>query len=132
MSIEYVNPPSLARPRGFSHATVGTGRTVFLAGQTALDPDGRIVGRSVVDQFEVALSNLLTSLRAAGGEPGHLASMTIYVVDMEDYQRHSREIGGVWKRLVGRNYPALAGIEVSRLWDSAAQVEVQGFAVLPD
>jgi enamine deaminase RidA (YjgF/YER057c/UK114 family) len=132
VSIEYVNPPSLARPRGFSHATVATGRTVFLAGQTALDPDGRIVGRSVVDQFEVALSNLLTSLRAAGGEPGHLASMTIYVVDMEDYQRHSREIGDVWKRLVGRNYPALAGIEVSRLWDTAALVEVQGFAVLPE
>jgi len=131
VSIEYVNPPSLARPRGFSHATVATGRTVFLAGQTALDPDGRIVGRSVVDQFEVALSNLLTSLRAAGGEPGQLASMTIYVVDMEDYQRHSREIGDVWKRLVGRNYPALAGIEVSRLWDTAALVEVQGFAVLP-
>ncbi len=132
MSIEYVNPPSLARPRGFSHATVATGRTVFLAGQTGLDPDGRIVGRSVVDQFEVALSNLLTSLRAAGGEPGHLASMTIYVVDMEDYQRHSRDIGDVWKRLVGRNYPALAGIEVSRLWDTAALVEIQGFAVLPD
>jgi enamine deaminase RidA (YjgF/YER057c/UK114 family) len=132
VSIEYVNPPSLARPRGFSHATVAIGRTVFLAGQTALDPDGRIVGRSVVDQFEVALSNLLTSLRAAGGEPGHLASMTIYVVDMEDYQRHSRDIGDVWKRLVGRNYPALAGIEVSRLWDTAALVEVQGFAVLPD
>lgn len=130
MSIEYVNPPSLARPRGFSHATVATGRTVFLAGQTALDPDGRIVGRSVVDQFEVALSNLLTSLRAAGGEPGHLASMTIYVVDMDDYQRHSREIGDVWRRLVGRSYPALAGIEVSRLWDTAALVEIQGFAVL--
>jgi enamine deaminase RidA (YjgF/YER057c/UK114 family) len=130
VSIEYVNPPSLARPRGFSHATVATGRTVFLAGQTALDPDGRIVGRSVVDQFEVALSNLLTSLRAAGGEPGHLASMTIYVVDMDDYQRHSREIGDVWKRLVGRSYPALAGIEVSRLWDTAALVEIQGFAVL--
>jgi enamine deaminase RidA (YjgF/YER057c/UK114 family) len=132
VSIEYVNPQILARPRGFSHATVATGRMVFLAGQTALDPDGRIVGRSVVDQFEVALSNLLTSLRAAGGEPGHLASMTIYVVDMEDYQRRSREIGDVWKRLVGRNYPALAGIEVSRLWDTAALVEVQGFAVLPD
>jgi enamine deaminase RidA (YjgF/YER057c/UK114 family) len=132
VSIEYVNPQILARPRGFSHATVATGRMVFLAGQTALDPDGRIVGRSVVDQFEVALSNLLTSLRAAGGEPRHLASMTIYVVDMEDYQRHSREIGDVWNRLVGRNYPALAGIEVSRLWDTAALVEVQGFAVLPD
>jgi enamine deaminase RidA (YjgF/YER057c/UK114 family) len=132
VSIEYVNPPVLARPRGFSHATSATGRMVFLAGQTALDPDGRIVGRSVVDQFEVALSNLLTSLRAAGGEPGHLASMTIYVVDMEDYQRHAGEIGGVWRRLVGRSYPALAGIEVSRLWDAAALVEVQGFAVLPD
>ena len=129
--IEHVNPPELGEPKGFSHAVVGTGRTVFLAGQTALDPEGRIVGDTVVEQFEVAMTSLLTSLRAAGGQPTDLASLTIYIVDMDDYKAHAREIGQVWKRLLGRHYPALAGIGVNRLWDVEALVEVQGFAVLP-
>jgi enamine deaminase RidA (YjgF/YER057c/UK114 family) len=130
--IEYVNPAELGRPSGFSHATVAQGRVVSLAGQTALDADGRIVGATVVEQFEKALGNLLTALRAAGGGPEHLASMTIYIVDMDDYKAHAREIGAVWQRLVGRHYPAMAGIGVARLWDVEALVELQGRAVLPD
>ena len=131
MTIEYVNPPELARPSGFSHAVIATGRTVFLAGQTARSDSGRIVGEDLVEQFEQALTNLLTSLRAAGGDPSQLASLTIYIVDMEDYRAHSRQIGSVWKRLVGTSYPAMAGIGVSRLWDARAKVEIQGYAVLP-
>lgn len=132
MSLEHVNPPSLARPSGFSHAVVGRGRTVFLAGQTAMDRDGNIVGDSVVAQFELALTNLLSALAECGGSPEYLASLTVYIVDMDDYRNHAREIGAVWKRLVGRTYPAMAGIGVDRLWDEEALVEVQGFAVLPD
>lgn len=130
MALQRVNPPELGRPSGFSHAVIGEGRTVFLAGQTALDASGRIVGDGVVAQFEQALGNLLTALRAAGGEPEHLASLTVYIVDMDDYRARAGDIGLVWKRLVGRDYPAMAGIGVSRLWDAEALVEVQGFAVL--
>jgi enamine deaminase RidA (YjgF/YER057c/UK114 family) len=125
-----VNPAELAPPRGFAHAVVATGTTVFLAGQTALDPDGRIVGDGVVAQFEIALGNLLTALRTAGGTPDQLAALTVYLVDMDDYRAHAREIGQVWQRLVGRDYPAMAAIGVTRLWDEAALVEVQGFAVI--
>jgi len=129
---ERVNPPELGTPRGFSHAVVAPpGRFVFLAGQTALDAEGRIVGDGVVEQFERALGNLLTALRAAGGEPGHLATLTVYAVDLADYRAHAKEIGAVWKRLVGSQYPALAGIGVARLWDDEALVEVQGIAALP-
>ncbi|MGV9799137.1 RidA family protein [Mycobacterium sp. NPDC003449] len=131
MSLDLVNPTELGAPQGFSHAAVGIGRVVFLAGQTALDPSGRIVGTTVVEQFDKALSNLLVALRAAGGEPADLASMTIYIVDIENYRSHSRAIGAVWKRLIGQHYPALAGIGVARLWDAEAVVEVQGMAVLP-
>lgn len=130
MTIERVNPPELARPTGFSHAVLGTGTTVFLAGQTAMDSSGRIIGDGIVAQFEVALGNLLTALRAAGGEPTQLASMTIYVTDMDDYRANARAVGEVWQRLAGREYPAMAGIGISRLWDREALVEVQGFAVL--
>jgi len=133
VSLERLNPPELARPSGFAHAVRARGTvTVHLAGQTALDRDGRIVGRTVVEQFEQALGNLLTALRAAGGGSEHLASLTIYIVDVPDYRAHAREIGEVWRRLAGRDYPATAGVGVARLWDDDALVEVQGIAEIPD
>jgi enamine deaminase RidA (YjgF/YER057c/UK114 family) len=130
VTINRINPANLAAPKGFSHAVVGQGTTVFLAGQTALNAEGTIVGDTIVEQFEQALTNLLTALREAGGEPAQLASLTVYITDMDDYRAHARDIGRVWQRLVGRDYPAMAGIGVARLWDKEALVEVQGFAVI--
>lgn len=129
-TVHRVNPPELAAPRGFSHAVVGHGTVVFLAGQTALDVQGRIVGADVVTQFEQALSNLLTALRAAGGRPDQLASLTVYATDLAGYRSRAADIGAVWRRLAGTDYPAMAGIGVARLWDDQALVEVQGFAVV--
>lgn len=128
--VERVNPPSLAKASGFSHAVVGHGTTVFLAGQTGMDVTGAIVPGGLVAQFEQALANLLTALAAAGGSAEALASVTVYIVDMEDYRAHAREIGEVWRRLAGREYPAMAGIGVPRLWDAEALVELQGYAIL--
>jgi len=125
-----VNPPSLAKPSGFSHAVIARGTTIHLAGQTGMDAHGAIVPGGVVAQFEQALANLLLALGACGGTPDGLASLTIYIVDMDDYLAHATELGRVWRRLVGSEYPAMAGIGVSRLWDADALVEVQGFAVL--
>jgi len=131
VSIERINPDELARPSGFSHAVAAHGgRLVFLAGQTGYQPDGRIVDGGVVPQFERALSNLLAALRAAGGHPSNLVTLTIYTVDLEDYRAHGREIGDVWRRLCGREYPAMAAVGVARLWDTDALVEVQGAAVV--
>jgi len=129
--VRRVNPPSLAAPSGFSHAVVATGTTVFLAGQTGMAADGSIVPGGMVPQFEQALGNLLAALEAAGGAPADLASVTIYIVDVDDYRAHAREIGAVWRRLAGTDYPAMAGVGVARLWDTEAVVELQGFAVLP-
>ncbi len=130
MSVERVNPPELGPSPGFSHAVVGEGTVVFLAGQTAIDDSGQVVGSGIVAQFEQALGRLLTALQACGGAPDQLASLTVYVTDVDDYRAHSREIGAVWRQLAGRNYPAMAAVGVSRLWDAAALVELQGFAVV--
>jgi enamine deaminase RidA (YjgF/YER057c/UK114 family) len=132
----YVNPIELARPSGFSHAVVASpGRTIYLAGQTALDVTGRIVGGGdepdVVTQFAQCLSNLLTALSVAGGRAEHLVSMRVYIVDMPGYKARARDIGAVWRQLVGRQYPAMAGIGVARLWDDDALVEIEGVAVIP-
>jgi enamine deaminase RidA (YjgF/YER057c/UK114 family) len=130
MTIARVNPDDLPRPTGFSHAVVAEGRVVFLAGQTAQNPAGDITGDGIVAQFELALGNLLTALRAAGGTPDQLASLTVYTTSLADYRANGREVGAVWRRLAGRDYPAMAAVEVSRLWDEAALVEVAGFAVI--
>ena len=133
MTLERVNPSSLPAPSGFSHAvTARGGSLVFLAGQTALDADGRVVAGGIVVQFEKALTNLLEALEGAGGRPEHLAKLTIFAVDPEDYRAHAREIGAVWHRLAGRDYPAMALIGIVRLWDEPALVELEGIAVLPE
>ncbi|MFB7493667.1 RidA family protein [Streptomyces sp. NPDC056161] len=131
MTAERVNPPDLSPPVGFSHAVVATGtRLVFLAGQTALDADGKITGDTLPEQFERALGNLLAALHAAGGAPGDLARVTVYATDVSDYRDRARELGRIWRRLTGRTYPAMAVVGVVRLWDERAMVELDGFAVL--
>lgn len=132
MTAERVNPPELSPPTGFSHAVVATGtRLVFLAGQTALDTDGKVVGDTLPEQFERALTNLLTALRAAGGTPADLARVTVYAADVADYRAHAAELGRIWRDSAGRDYPAMAVVGAVRLWDEEALVELDGFAVLP-
>jgi enamine deaminase RidA (YjgF/YER057c/UK114 family) len=131
MDMERINPAGLARPSGFSHAvSVTASRMVFLAGQVGMDREGRVVSGGVVAQFEQALANLLTALGAAGGHPADLVSLTIYIVDLADYQAHGQEMGAIWRRRAGTDYPATAGVGVTRLWDPEALVELQGIAAV--
>lgn len=131
MTVERINPVDLARPSGFSHAiSVTERRLVFLAGQIGIDRDGKVVSGGVVAQFEQALANLLTALAAAGGQPEDLVSLTLYIVDVEDYQAHAKEIGAAWRKLAGTDYPAMAGVGVTRLWLPEALVEIQGVAAV--
>ncbi|MGW2613374.1 RidA family protein [Streptomyces sp. NPDC001500] len=131
MSAERVNPSELSPPTGFSHAVVATGeRLVFLAGQTALDAEGKIVGEGLPEQFERALTNLLTALRHCGGTPADLARVTVHATDVADYRAHASRLGRIWRDLAGRDYPAMAVVGVVRLWDEQALVELDGIAVL--
>lgn len=127
--MEYVNPPELARPSGFTHA-VRHGDAIHLSGQTALDADGKIVPGGIVEQFRQAFTNVLTALRAADGQPADLLGVTIYLTDIPDYQANGREIGRVWRELAGTDYPAMAGIGVSSLWQPEAMIEIQGVAAV--
>ncbi|MFF0289388.1 RidA family protein [Streptomyces sp. NPDC005262] len=130
--IHRINPAELSPPTGFSHAVTATGsQLVFLAGQTALDPNGKVVGDTLPEQFTTALTNLLVALRAAGGSPADLARVTVYATDVADYRAHASELGRIWRRLAGRDYPAMAVVGAARLWDEQALVELDGMAVLP-
>ncbi|ALE04735.1 endoribonuclease L-PSP (plasmid) [Arthrobacter sp. ERGS1:01] len=124
-----INPSALPKPSGYAHGILA-GNTVYLGGQTALNADMQIVPGGIVAQFEQALSNVLTTLIEAGGQPQDLVSVTIYLTDVDDYMANGREIGRLWREMAGSEYPAMAGIGVSRLWQKEALIEIQGIAVI--
>jgi enamine deaminase RidA (YjgF/YER057c/UK114 family) len=127
---EIRNPDTLPPAQGFSHAVIAqAGRTVYLAGQTAQQTDGTIVGSTLAEQFDVAAGNVVKALEAAGAHPQDLVSMQIFVTDVTEYQRTSKEIGEAYRRHFGRHYPAMVVLEVSRLWDPKALVELMAIAV---
>ncbi|WP_284990580.1 RidA family protein [Arthrobacter sp. efr-133-TYG-120] len=129
MTNRTVNPESLSKPSGYAHGILA-GNTVYLGGQTALDKSMNIVSGGIVEQFRQAFSNVLTTLTEAGGQPQDLVSVTIYLTDVDDYMANGREIGQIWREMAGSEYPAMAGIGVTRLWQKEALIEIQGIAVI--
>ena len=130
---EIVKAPDLPEPIGFAHAVVAApGRVVYLGGQTAMDAEGKIAGRGIVAQFDVAAGNVVAALRAAGCTPDDLVSLQIFVTDLREYRYRVRELAPVWQKWFGRRYPAMGLFGVTELYDSDAQVELMGIAVRPD
>lgn len=126
-----VTSPELAAPVGFAHAVAAAeGATVYLGGQTAQARDGSIRGRTMVEQFDVAAGNVVTALRAAGGAPGDLVSLVIYVTDVPGYRAALDELGPVYRKHFGRHYPAIALLGVAALFDPDALIELLGTAVI--
>jgi enamine deaminase RidA (YjgF/YER057c/UK114 family) len=127
---EIRNPETLPPAQGFSHAVIAqAGRTVYLAGQTAQQADGTIVGDTIAEQFDVAAGNVVKALEAAGAHPNDLVSIQIFVTDVTEYQRLGKAVGEAYRRHFGPHYPAMAVLEVSRLWDPKALVELMCVAV---
>jgi len=128
-----VNPPALVRPSGYSHGLlVEEGRRLlFLGGQISWDQEGRLLGGGdFLAQFTRALENLLQVVREAGGGPENIVQMRILVLDKREYLARRREVGEVWRRLMGRHYPAMALLQVAGLLEEEARVEIEGMAVL--
>ena len=127
-----VNPPALARPSGFSHGLLTPPglRLLFIAGQTAADANGHVAHTAFPRQFEAALARVLAVVAAAGGRPEHVARMTVFVTDLDAYRATRPTLREIWKRLVGVHYPAMTLVEVSRLFDPDATVEIEATAVL--
>lgn len=133
MSWRIVNPDSLAAPRGWNHGLLwdGRGRILFVAGQTASDLSGR-TDLDFVGQFRLALERVAAVVREAGGEPGHIGRLVIYVTNMDTYLGNRKPLGEAYRAVMGRHYPAMALVEVVRLVDSDTMVEIEAMAVLPD
>ncbi len=127
-----INPPILARPRGFSHGVlVSGGQLLFLAGQTSSDAEGNIMAPGdLVAQYEQVLRNLKAVVEAAGGKMQDIAKINIFVRDRDDYLAHLKQLGQVHRSFFGNYYPATALFEISRLFQDEAVIEIEGMAVL--
>lgn len=129
MSVRLVNPGELMPPKGFSHAAVGKGSAILLAGQIGADGRGRIEAPGdLVRQFGKALDNLLVALRAAGGRPEDLGFLRIYTTDVPGYRARLREIGVAWRERFGKHFPAMVLIGVTGLYDPESLIELEGVA----
>lgn len=133
MSFEFVHPEGWEPPSGYSNGVLvpAGARLLFVAGQIAWDADQVLVGRGdFAAQFRQALANVLAVVEEAGGEPAHLASLTVFVKDKRAYLADTKALGAIWRELVGRHYPAMALVEVADLVEKDALVEIQAVAAL--
>jgi len=132
MSLQTLQPPGWARPRGYANGIAATGRFVFVAGQIGWNADGVFESDDLVAQTAQALRNIVAVLAEAGARPEHIARMTWYVMDRAEYLRRGAEIGAVYREVIGRHYPAMSAFEVSALIEERARVEIEVTAVIPE
>jgi enamine deaminase RidA (YjgF/YER057c/UK114 family) len=132
MTLEFINPPSLGRARGYSNGvlTEAGGRLLFIAGQIAWDQEQKIVSTDFVEQFDRALANLVAVVDQAGGKPEQLVRLVIYVTNKNEYLERTREVGERYRGRLGKHFPAMVLVEVKSLLDDEAKVEIEGVAVL--
>ncbi len=125
-------PRGWASPIGYANGVaVDAGRIVFIAGQVGWDAQQKFHSEDIVPQFEQALANVLAVLAEAGGEARHICRITAYCCDKPAYLAARRELGAIWRRLMGTNYPAMSMIFVSDLLDSPGKIELEATAVVP-
>jgi enamine deaminase RidA (YjgF/YER057c/UK114 family) len=125
-------PPGWSPPIGYSNGIVASaGRIVFIAGQVGWDAQQHFASEDLIPQFEQALENVLAVLAEAGGEPRHIYRMTAYCIDKRAYLDGRRELGRIWRRLMGPHYPAMSMIFVADLLDEPGKIELEATAVIP-
>ncbi|MCA9644567.1 MAG: RidA family protein [Myxococcales bacterium] len=131
--LEAINPESWGEPKGYANGVLAPagGRLLFVAGQIGWDENQKIVSDDFALQFAQALSNVVTVVRAAGGQPEHIARLTIYVTDKQLYLADLKGIGASYRELMGRHYPAMALLEIKGLLEPGAMVEIEATAVVP-
>ena len=132
--VHTVNPPTLAKPAGYSHGIeVQGGKTLYVAGQVALDKNGQLVGRGdLVAQFRQICENLKAVLLARAGQLNDVVKLTIFVLDKTAYKTRIKEMGAVYREFFGKHYPAITFLEVKGLYDDdrGCLMEIEAVAVV--
>ena len=130
--MKILQPAGWPRPKGYSNGISAKGRMVFTAGVVGWDEREFMASHRIDGQFAQALRNILTILKEDGAGPEHIVRLTIYVTDIQEYLSQRDELAPIWKSIMGTDYPAMALIQVSRLVEPSARVEIEATAVVPE
>jgi enamine deaminase RidA (YjgF/YER057c/UK114 family) len=127
-----LQPPGWAAPRGYANGVAARGTLIFVGGQIGWNAQQQFESDDLVEQCKQALTNVVAVLRAGGAGPEHVARMTWYIVDRDEYSARLKEIGTAYREVMGKQFAAMSCVEVSRLVEPRAKVEIEVTAVLPD
>ncbi len=129
---KFLNPAGWKRPSGYSNGVAATGRQVFVAGQVGWNAEEKFETDDFVGQVEKALQNIVAVLKEADAGPEHIVRLTWYIIDKRDYMDRLAEVGGAYRAVMGRNFPAMTLVQVAGLVEDGAKVEIEATAVVPD
>lgn len=128
--MNFINPETLAPPKGYNHGVLSSGRILFVAGQIGWDRNEKLVD-GFEAQFDRALANVLEVVRTAGGNPQDIGRFTIFVKDKSEYLKVRKEIGKLYRHRMGNHYPAMSLVVVKDLLEDGALIEIEATAVIP-
>ena len=130
--MKILQPPGWPRPKGYSNGISARGRMVFTAGVVGWNEQQKFVEKSLAGQFAQTLRNIVAILECDGAYPKNIARLTCYVTSIDEYLASAKEIGAAWREIMGKHYPAMALVEVVRLVEKDAKVEIEATAVVPE
>ena len=130
--MKFLQPPGWATPKGYANGVAARGTLVFVGGQIGWNGDQQFESDDFIAQTKQALQNVHAVLACAGAGPEHMVRMTWYITDRDEYNARLRELGGVYREVMGKHFPAMTCVEVSRLVETRAKVEIEVTAVVPD
>ena len=132
MTHQVLQPEGWATPRGYANGIAARGTQVFVGGQIGWNAAQQFESDDFIDQCRQTLRNVLAVLREAGAGPEHMARMTWYVVSRDEYNSRLKELGAVYREVIGRHFPAMTCVQVAALMEASARVEIEVPAVVPD
>ncbi len=132
MSIRLIQPEGWAPAKGYANGIAARGTQIFVGGQIGWNAQQQFETDDFIEQAHQTLRNVADVLRAAGAGPEHMVRMTWYVIDRVEYNNRLKELGGVYRDVMGKNFPAMTCVQVAALMEARAKVEIEVTAVLPD
>lgn len=130
--MDFLQPPGWVQPRGYTNGIAARGRTVCVSGMIGWDAQGVFQCQDLVGQVKQALQNIVEVLAQADARPEHIVRMTWYLMDKKDYLASAKEIGAVYREIIGKHYPTMTAVQVAALIEDQAQVEIEVTAIVPD
>lgn len=130
-TLEFLQPPGWAAPSGYANGVAANGRMIFVSGQVGWDAQQVFRNTDLVEQIRQALANVVAVLAEAGARPTDIVRLTWFLADKAEYKARRKEIGDVYRELIGRHYPAMTAVQVCGFIEDGARVEIEATAVLP-